>query len=71
MFKRSKARMALLVDMHEELIRKIDEQIKVEREFINRLESFFMFEKKMEQERLRFDVLEAQEKKMTKDDMRF
>ncbi len=71
MFKRSKARMAPLIDMQEELIRKIDELIKVEREFINHLDGFFIFEKRMEQERLRFDVFEAQEKNMTKGDMRY
>jgi hypothetical protein len=71
MFMKKRARMELLINMHEELIRKIDEQVKVEREFINRLDGFFIFEKKMEIERLRFDVLDKQEKDMTKDDMRY
>jgi hypothetical protein len=71
MFKTKKARMALVINMHEELIKKLDEQIKVQREFINHLDGFMMFEKRMEQERLRFDLLEAQEKNMTKGDMKY
>ena len=71
MFNRSKARTALLVGLQEELIRKVDELISLERGFINRLDGFMVFEKRMEQERLRFELLDAQEKKMTKDDMRF
>ena len=71
MFMKKRARRELLINMNEELINKIDELIKVEREFINHLNGFMMFEKRMEQERLKYDVLEAQEKNMTKGDMRY
>jgi hypothetical protein len=71
MFNRSKARVALLVELQETLIRKVDELINLEQGFINRLDGFMVFEKKLEQDRLRFELLDAQEKKMTKDDMRF
>lgn len=70
-FTKSKARWALLLRLHEDTLRKIDEQIKVEREFINKLENFFMFEKKMEKERMLWEQKEELEKKALANDMKY
>jgi len=71
MFNKSKARWALLIDLHEELIRKIDEQIGVEKKFIETLNNFFFFEKKLEKERFDREEIDASEKKVTKADREF
>jgi hypothetical protein len=71
MFNRSKARVALLVGLQEELIRKVDELIGLERGFINRLDGFLLFEKKLEQDRLRFELMDKAEKEMTAGDKRY
>lgn len=71
MFKTRKAQVALLVDLHEELVRKMDELIKAEARFIGVIENFFMFEKKMEQERWRAEQLDEARKKASANDMRF
>ena len=71
MFKTNRARWALLIDLHEELIRKMDEQIRVEREFVQKLESFMMFEQKMDEKRLTFDILDKAGKTPTDPDLRY
>jgi hypothetical protein len=71
MFKKSKATVALVVDLHEELIRKIDEQIKVEKDFIGVLQQFFMLEQKLENERRKEEQLDAAAKKVLTNDRRF
>ena len=71
MFNRSKARVALLVELQETLIRKVDELINLEQGFINRLDGFFVFEKRVEQERLRMELMDKAEKEMTKADTRY
>lgn len=71
MFKRSKARMALLVTLQEELIRKIDEQISVERAFVQKLDAFLFAEQRIERERLRMELMDKTEKEMTEGDKRF
>jgi hypothetical protein len=71
MFNKSKATVALVVDLHEELIRKIDEQIKVEKDFIGVLQQFFMLEQKLENERRKEEQLDAAAKKVLTNDRRF
>jgi hypothetical protein len=71
MFNKNKATLALLVDLHNELIRKIDEQIKVEKDFIGKLESFFMFEQKLDNERWKAEQLDSAAKKVYENDRRF
>lgn len=71
MFNKSKATVALVVDLHEELIRKIDEQIKVEKDFIGVLQQFFMLEQKLENERRKEEQLDAAKKKINENDRRF
>jgi len=71
MFTKKKARLELVVAMFDELIHKMDEQIKLEREFILKLESFFMFEKKMERERFKIEELDAAEKKLREYDIKY
>lgn len=70
MFKK-KAQMGLLLDMHDEIIRKISEQITVEKEFINKLENFLMFEQKLDNERRKEEQLDAAAKKVLTNDRRF
>jgi len=71
MFKTNRAQMALLINLHEELIKKADEQIAVEREFIRKLETFFAFEQKMEAERLRNETLDEMKKRISDPDRRY
>lgn len=71
MFKVRRAQVALLIDLHNELIRKIDEQIKVDKDFIGKLESFLMFEQKMERERWKAKQLDIADKKAYENDRRF
>lgn len=71
MFTKDKARLGLVVSMFDELIRKLDDQIKLEREFILKLEAFFMFEKKMEHERLKIEELDAASKKILENDRKY
>jgi hypothetical protein len=71
MFKARRAQMALLITMHDELIKKLDEQIKVEREFINKLEVFMAFETKMETEKLRREEQEELKKRISDSDRKY
>jgi hypothetical protein len=71
MFKKSKATLALLVDLHEELVRKLDEQIRVEKEFIGTLSNFLFSEQKLDAERLKYELLDAAGKKAFENDRRF
>jgi len=63
--------MALLINMQEELVRKIDEQIQVEREFITSLTSFFAFEEKMKMEQARREELDKEEKRVSDNDRKY
>jgi len=63
--------MALLINMHEELVRKIDEQIKLEREFITSLTRFFAFEEKMKMEQIRRDELDKEDKRVLDNDRKY
>jgi len=63
--------MALLINMHEELVRKIDEQIKLEREFITPLTRFFAFEEKMKMEQVRRDELDKEDKRVLDNDRKY
>jgi NAD(P)H-nitrite reductase large subunit len=71
MFKQRRAQMALLINMHEELVRKIDEQIKLEREFITSLTRFFAFEEKMKMEQIRRDELDKEDKRVLDNDRKY
>jgi hypothetical protein len=71
MFGVKKAQMALLLDLHEELISKMDEQIRVEKEFINVLGNFFMFEQKLDNERRKEEQLDAAAKKVLANDRKY
>jgi hypothetical protein len=71
MFKARRAQMALLITMHDELIKKLDEQIKVEREFINKLEVFMAFETKVEAEKLRREEQEELKKRISESDRKY
>ena len=71
MFKQRRAQMALLINMHEELVRKLDEQIKLEREFITSLTRFFAFEEKMKMEQIRRDELDKEDKRVLDNDRKY
>lgn len=71
MFKTRRAQMALLINLHDELIRKMDEQIRVEKDFISVLQNFFMMEQKLENERRKEEQLDAAAKKVLTNDRRF
>jgi hypothetical protein len=71
MFKTRKAQLAILIDLHEELIRKIDKQIEGYNNFISCLENFFIFEKKMEQERWKVEQLDTANKKGLDNDRKY
>jgi len=71
MFKSRKARIALLVSMQEELIKKIDKQIEGQDRFIRTLENFLVFEQAMERERLRRETMDELSKKMTGADEKY
>jgi hypothetical protein len=71
MFNKNKATLALLVDLHEELVRKLDEQIRVEKEFIGVLQNFFMFEQKLDNERWKAEQLDAAAKKVIDNDRKY
>jgi len=71
MFKSRKARIALLVSMQEELIKKIDKQIEGQDRFIRTLENFLVFEQAMERERLRRETMDEISKKMTGADEKY
>ena len=71
MFNKNKAALALLVDLQEGIIRKLDEQIRVEKEFISVLHNFFMFEQKLDNERWKVEQLDAAGKKVFENDRRF
>jgi hypothetical protein len=71
MFNKNKAALALLVDLHEELVRKLDEQIRVEKEFIGTLSNFLFSEQKLDAERLKYELLDAAGKKVFENDKRF
>jgi hypothetical protein len=62
-FTRKKAQLGLLITMHDELVKKIDEQIGIERRFIESLEKYFNFEQRFKAEMLRRERLEEEEKK--------
>lgn len=63
--------MALLITMHEELVKKIDEQIGIERRFIESLEKFFDFEQRVKSEMLRREKLEEESKNAIKYDLKY
>ena len=71
MFKQRRAQMALLINMHDELVRKLDEQIKLEREFITSLTRFFAFEEKMTLEQVRRDELDKEDKRVLDNDRKY
>jgi len=71
MFGVKKAQMALLLDLHNELVKKMDEQIKVEKEFIGTLSNFLFSEQKLDAERLKYELLDAAGKKVFENDKRF
>ena len=71
MFGVKKAQMALLLDLHNELVKKMDEQIRVEKEFINVLGNFFMFEQKLDNERRKEEQLDAAAKKVLANDRKY
>jgi len=70
-FTRKKAQLALLITMHEELVKKIDEQIGIERRFIESLEKFFDFEQRVKSELLRREKLEEESKNAIKYDLKY
>ena len=63
--------MALLITMHEELVKKIDEQIGIERRFIESLEKFFDFEQRVKSELFRREKLEEESKNAIKYDLKY
>lgn len=63
--------MALLITMHDELIKKLDEQITIERRFIESLEKFFDFEQRIKNEAMRREKMEEEAKNAVKYDLKY
>ncbi len=67
----TRARFALLVNLHEEVMKKLAEQIQVEKEFITVLTSFLSTEQRLRIEEARRREQEEIDRKATVDDGRF
>jgi hypothetical protein len=68
---KKRAQMALLITMHDELIKKLDEQITIERRFIESLEKFFDFEQRIKNEAMRREKEEEESKNAVKYDLKY
>jgi hypothetical protein len=68
---KKRAQMALLITMHDELIKKLDEQITIERRFIESLEKFFDFEQRIKNEAMRREKMEEEAKNAVKYDLKY
>jgi hypothetical protein len=68
---KKRAQMALLITMHDELIKKLDEQITIERRFIESLEKFFDFEQRIKNEAMRREKMEEEAKNGVKYDLKY